>query len=730
MDQPVEATSGDAFIHYDPDVRVWTIGNARFEEQLALQDGPAGGFALGRQALVARDRNVTLDVAALGPDEAAGALQDALGIAVEGQTPRLAPVDQSIERLRGGVLHAVLRFRDLDSPVELTHEVRLRPGHAVVEHRSSVASTRTAPLRLTRLDSADLVVRSAPNARWRAATMDNAGNVSLVRLGQEGMLETQVPAQSAARAPVVPLLVLHDAANAEGLFFGLRWSVNYRILARAIGDRRVAIEAGVRMRPNAEMDAMSIIDAEPGFLLRPGQTIAGPWLITGLFDGSMEDGTNALKSYLTDDRAREPRWAAEVMPVAWNSWFAYGTGVDFETMQAEARAARLLGTEVFYVDYGWSRALGDWTPHPQRFPRRTLRQLSDQVHAAGMRFGLWVAFGVADEASDLLSAHPDFRARQPTPARTGIDGSLPLCLTQARAYLRTELERIVRDYRLDWLKFDQPMVAACLDFSHGHDPSVRGSLHANTQAFYELVDGLRTTFPELFVESTFDGAGCLDYGVFARSHGAWLDDKAGDPTAPMVSVQQSSYGATLAFPPRFLTSWLARGPVGEGEPGRGVSPEDLAYQAYSTMAGAWGLSLRLDDLDDDQRETVLRLIAEYRSLREYLPGAHVYHLAPSLATGLAAAGIVAAGPMVRDWFALQFLQPDLDRGALLAVHNETGINRQTLALHGLTPDRTYDVTRADGTPLATAAGRSLMRDGLRLDLPPFSGGIALFRPKS
>lgn len=79
--------------------------------------------------------------------------------------------------------------------------------------------------------------------------------------------------------------------------------------------------------------------------------------------------------------------------------------------------------EVFNVDYGWSAAQGDWMPHPRRFPGGTLRQLSDEVHRLGMRFGLWVAFGVADPDSVLLRTHPEFRARQP-----GLSDEIPYAL--------------------------------------------------------------------------------------------------------------------------------------------------------------------------------------------------------------------------------------------------------------------------------------------------------------
>ncbi|HEX2187149.1 MAG TPA: glycoside hydrolase family 36 protein, partial [Chloroflexota bacterium] len=568
--------------------------------------------------------------AAAEPDAAQDAALDAMGVTIDGAWPALLPVDQRLERLADGALYGALRFLEQHSGALLTAELRLRPGHPVVEHRVSVHHRGREPLRLTRLDGGKLVVASSPDARWRAATLDNQGNSYLARLGRDGVLEAETPAQSAARAPVVPLLILHDVTADEGLFFGLRWSANYRITARYLGERRVGVEAGIRMSADPRLDPPEAVQADPGFSVSPGETVVGPWLILGFFDGGIEAAANALKRYLTDDRPRDPSWSREVLPVAWNSWFAYGQGVDYPSMRDEARQARRLGVEAFYVDHGWQAAIGDWRPHPQRFPGRTLRGLSEDVHRMGLRFGLWVAFGVADPHSEILRRHPDFLAQQPRPARTGIDGSLPLCLHRAQSWLRGELGRVVREYRLDWLKFDQPMIAACGDAHHGHDPSVRGSLQANNQAFYDLLSDLRQRFPELLIESTFDGAGYLDYGVFARSHTAWLDDAAGDPSVPMPVVQQSFYGASLAFPARFLTLWLARGPVEGDAPGRGMAPEDLAYQGYSTMGGGWGLSLRLGDLDEPQRQVVRELIEDYRGLREILPGAEIYHLEPGL----------------------------------------------------------------------------------------------------
>ena len=49
-----------------------------------------------------------------------------------------------------------------------------------------------------------------------------------------------------------------------------------------------------------------------------------------------------------------------------------------------------------------------------------------------------------------------------------------------------------------------------------------------------------------------------------------------------------------------------------------------------------------------------------------------------------------------DWLALQYVQPDLGRGAVLAVRNGGGRDRITVRLRGLAPDRPYRVSWAHG----------------------------------
>ena len=341
-----------------------------------------------------------------------------------------------------------------------------------------------------------------------------------------------------------------------------------------------------------------------------------------------------------------------------------------------------------------------------------------------MRFGLWVAFGVADRDSRLCP-QPDFVARQPEPAGTGIDGSIPLCLTRARGWLAGELPRIVRDYGLDWLKFDQPMIAACLDPGHGHDTSVRGSLQANTQALYDILRGLREGFPELFVEFTFDGAGYLDYGLYARSHTAWLDDAVGDPSQPMRVVQQSFYGASLALP-------LASSPSGwpavrwaTAPPGRGTSPQDLAYQGYSTMGGAGASPCAWATWTRPRRRRCAIWCRTTAPSASCSPG-------PSCTTWRPPWPCPPALPPAPRWttgWPCSTSSLTWGGGPSWPSATAGAGHRIAVRLRGLASSTGPPApSRADGRQVADDLGAALTGPGLTLELPPYAGFILWIAP--
>ena len=97
---------------------------------------------------------------------------------------------------------------------------------------------------------------------------------------------------------------------------------------------------------------------------------------------------------------------------------------DEQTLRRNADLAASIGVQLFVVDLGWSRSIGDWSADPAKFPSG-LAALSDYVHSLGMKFGLHFALAEADPKSPVLRDHPEWSATD-----TGsYFGATPLCLS-------------------------------------------------------------------------------------------------------------------------------------------------------------------------------------------------------------------------------------------------------------------------------------------------------------
>src|SRR5262249_46287079 len=149
--------------------------------------------------------------------------------------------------------------------------------------------------------------------------------------------------------------------NGDDVFFGgLMWSGGWRI-ALERSDTRLRVDAGF------PAVVTSVV---------PTRSLDLPRAFFGVTPHSL-DVSAAIRPFLGDG-IREGR---PLMPlVTYNTWFAYGTRMDEQTLMAEMDRAASLGAEVFVVDAGWwvgagedndydfSSGLGSWTVDADRFP--------------------------------------------------------------------------------------------------------------------------------------------------------------------------------------------------------------------------------------------------------------------------------------------------------------------------------------------------------------------------
>ncbi|KGQ23078.1 glycoside hydrolase family 36 protein [Thermus filiformis] len=113
-------------------------------------------------------------------------------------------------------------------------------------------------------------------------------------------------------------------------------------------------------------------------------------------------------------------------PRVWCSWYSFYREIGEELLLEVLEGLRGLPFEVFQVDDGWQRGLGDWEANG-RFPRG-MAFLAEQIQKRGLRPGLWLAPFLVTAESPLYRAHPDWLLRdgegRPVPA--GFNWGVPL----------------------------------------------------------------------------------------------------------------------------------------------------------------------------------------------------------------------------------------------------------------------------------------------------------------
>ncbi len=121
-----------------------------------------------------------------------------------------------------------------------------------------------------------------------------------------------------------------------------------------------------------------------------------------------------------------PRRLGGPPPRVWCSWYSFYRDISEARLLEVLEELKGLPFEVFQVDDGWQKALGDWEAN-ERFPRG-MAYLAQAIRAAGLRPGLWLAPFLVTEEAPLLRDHPDWVLRDPEgrPLPAGFNWGQPL----------------------------------------------------------------------------------------------------------------------------------------------------------------------------------------------------------------------------------------------------------------------------------------------------------------
>jgi alpha-galactosidase len=395
--------------------------------------------------------------------------------------------------------------------------------------------------------------------------------------------------------------------------------------------------------------------------------------------------------------------------------------VNEQIAEAMIRDAADLGLEMFHVDAGWFRGVGDWYPDSQKFPHG-LAATADYAHKHGLKFGLWVDWTQAgiDENPGALNARdpkvrnwllndlpPDWKPEE-FKGET-IDIGVPA----AKTWALQEVQRIVSDYHLDMLEHDGYLVAQGCDRSdHPHAPpgqakcvykdegffwvdssnSTDVSYHA-TRAYYDIYSHLRDEHPRLLLEVCNDGGRMVDFGSAAHADYFSITDSY-DP----VSNRQAFYDASHVLPSAMLESYVEKWPT--------PTMANFVYMLRSGMMGWLTIMIDTTQWTPEQHAAAKEEIKLYKTkLRPLIRDANLYHIAPR--------------PDGGHWDGVEYLDTKSNRGVVYAFR---GLGRDepthTYLLKGLRPDAKYQLHFQDHTAAdRVTTGRELTQRGLTVNLP-------------
>jgi alpha-galactosidase len=399
--------------------------------------------------------------------------------------------------------------------------------------------------------------------------------------------------------------------------------------------------------------------------LAAGNSYTGPWLY-GSYGTGLDEVAGRFHAHL---RGR-PEPVSAQRPVTLNVWEAVYFDHDLDRLLELAERAAAIGVERYVLDDGWFGArrhdragLGDWVVSPDVWPDG-LHPLIDRVRKLGMQFGLWFEPEMINADSDAARAHPEWimTARREWPIESRHQQVLNLGIPEAYEHVRDQLLALLDTYDIGYIKWDhnRDLIEAGTATDGG-----RPGVHAQTAAFYRLVDELKAVHPELEIESCSSGGARIDLGVLERTERVWVSDCI-DPHERQAMLRWTAQ----LIPPEYMGSHIASGR--SHTTGR---IHDLGFRAGTAIFGHLGIEWDLTAAAAEDLADLAEWIAFYKRHR----------------------GLLLAGDVVRmdtaspDLWVHGVVAPDRSEAifAMATLDAQISSPGPPLRLRGLDPDRRY-----------------------------------------
>jgi len=509
---------------------------------------------------------------------------------------------------------------------------------------------------------------------------------------------------------IVPAEIVYDEAGEQsGWYGGIEFSGRTRISLDRAGDK---------------LQTVLGLNPEPGpykTRLAPGENFDTPTAFLGAFSGGPDGAGNQLRPWVRAVLTNPKAWQDPQYPLMVNNSWGSGMQVDEALALRMIGESKELGLEMFHVDAGWFRGVGDWYPDAKKFPHG-LAYIADEAHRQGLRFGIWVDWTQAalDTGAGALNVH-DPKVRDWLSADVPADWkpeefkgqTIDIGDPAAHAYAAGEVKRIVEDYHLDMLEHDGYLVTeGCTREDHPHAPPVQSSMKKHhdsgfdfylasnstdvsyyaVRAYYEIYGRLRREHPGLLLEICNDGGRMMDFG--SASHGDYFSIT---DTYDPLSNRRAFFDTSYVLPTAMLESYVEKWPT--------PRLANFLYMLRSGMMGWTTIMLDTTVWSAEQHDAARNAIELYKlQLRPLIRDARLYH--------------VSDRPDGVHWDGVEYYDPARKAGVLYAFRGSVGDEEQhRFVLAGLDAKANYKMHFEDGSSRdRDVTGSVLMSEGLEVHL--------------
>ncbi|KAF1296421.1 alpha-galactosidase [Enterococcus sp. JM4C] len=357
--------------------------------------------------------------------------------------------------------------------------------------------------------------------------------------------------------------------------------------------------------------------------LKAGDSFSTPEAVMVYSDTGLNGMSQTFHSFYQNQLVR-PQWAHKERPILLNNWEATYFDFDEAKLDALIETAKELEIELFVLDDGWfgarnsdNSSLGNWTVDPKKLPNG-LSALSNKIHKAGLKFGLWFEPEMVSAETALYEEHPEWLLGHPKKNRSHGRNQFVLDFGQPEAVeeIFRQMKAILDETPIDYLKWDMNRYISEAFSTHLAKEQQGEVFHRYILGVYTLYEKLLAAYPELLIESCAGGGGRFDPALLYYAPQTWASD---DTDA--VERLKIQYGASMIYPLSSIGSHVSEVP--NHQVGRITS---LKMRNDVATFGTFGYELDVTKLSVEQKAEIKQQVRVFKESRGLIHSGDFYRL--------------------------------------------------------------------------------------------------------